>query len=63
MFPLAGMFLLVYGGYVFARRGDESPIYMIGSFVLISIGVFLYSRVKVKREGHKKLIVRRKKSE
>ena len=55
--------LFIYGGYVFAKFGDEAPVYYIISFVLACIGVFLYSRGREKKEGPRKLIVRKKKSD
>ena len=50
LFVVAASCLIVYSGYVFAKFGDESPVYLILSFVLTCVGVFLYSRAREKKK-------------
>ena len=54
-FTIAGFSVIMYGGYSFARHGDDSPGYFIGGCFLILVGVFLFSRIQQKKYGNKSL--------
>jgi len=44
LFPVAGFSVIMFGGYSFARYGDDSPLYTVGGCFLIMIGAILFVR-------------------